>query len=88
MRADEDSDFPAQRSQVFAAFVAGIGDDVDDAIVYGQRAVSVFTAVAASRYVLRSRSIALAAWAWRIPPYAIGTVATFWVIDRTSLFVR
>jgi hypothetical protein len=49
---------------------------------------AVFTAVAAGRYVLRSRSALLPNWAWRIPPYAIGTVATFWVIDRTALFLR
>jgi hydrogenase/urease accessory protein HupE len=47
---------------------------------------AIFSAVAATRYVLRSRGLALAAWAWRIPPYAIGVTATFWVIDRTFQF--
>jgi hydrogenase/urease accessory protein HupE len=49
---------------------------------------AVFTAVAAGRYVLRNRSAVLPDWVWHIPPYAIGTVAAFWVIDRTSLFLR
>jgi hypothetical protein len=48
---------------------------------------AVFTAVAAVRYVLRSRGLALAVWTWRIPPYAIGAVVTFWVIDRAFQFV-
>ncbi len=26
------------------------------------------------------------AWAWRIPPYAIGSVAMFWVIQRVAAF--
>lgn len=26
-------------------------------------------------------------WAWRVPPYAIGSVAAFWVIQRITLFV-
>jgi hypothetical protein len=26
------------------------------------------------------------AWAWRVPPYAIGGVAAFWVIQRIAAF--
>jgi hydrogenase/urease accessory protein HupE len=48
---------------------------------------AVFTAVAAGHFILRSRRLALPPWAWRIPPYAIGALATFWVIDRTSRFI-
>jgi hydrogenase/urease accessory protein HupE len=48
---------------------------------------AVFTAVAAGHSILRSSSLALPRWAWRIPPYAIGALATFWVIDRTSRFI-
>lgn len=47
----------------------------------------VFAAVAAGRYVIQREDLAVPNWAWRIPPYAIGTIATFWVIDRTSLFL-
>jgi len=25
-------------------------------------------------------------WGWRVLPYAIGSVAMFWVIERTELF--
>ena len=48
---------------------------------------AVFTAIAAGHSVLRNRSLALPSWAWRIPPYAIGALATFWVIDRASRFI-
>ena len=41
----------------------------------------------AGRYVIQREDLAVPNWAWRIPPYAIGTIATFWVIDRTSLFL-
>ena len=30
--------------------------------------------------------VSLPAWAWRIPPYAIGGVAAFWVIQRSVAF--
>ena len=26
-------------------------------------------------------------WAWRVPPYAIGTIAACWVIERVAAFV-
>jgi hydrogenase/urease accessory protein HupE len=32
----------------------------------------------------RSITIALPAWAWRVPPYAIGAVASFWLIQRLA----
>ena len=30
--------------------------------------------------------VALPAWAWRVPPYAIGAVASFWLIERLVAF--
>jgi hypothetical protein len=26
------------------------------------------------------------AWAWRVPPYAIASVAAFWIIQRIAAF--
>jgi hydrogenase/urease accessory protein HupE len=49
---------------------------------------AVFAMIAAARYLTRRGSLALPNWAWRIPPYAIGTMATFWLMDRVSLFLR
>ena len=38
-------------------------------------------AVLARRLPIRARS-----WAWRVIPYTIGSMAMFWVIERTSAF--
>ena len=43
-------------------------------------------AVVALRGVLRTPRARLPTWSWRIPAYGIGTVATFWVIDRVGRF--
>lgn len=42
---------------------------------------AVLAAIAAVRRWSWAR---LPAWAWRIPPYAIGSVASFWLIQRLS----
>ena len=43
-------------------------------------AVLGFTALA------RRVPIAWPAWAWRLPPYAIGAVAAYWTIERVARF--
>ena len=48
---------------------------------------AVLSVFAASRSLLRSSGLALPRSAWRVPPYAIGTVAAFWVVERASKFV-
>jgi HupE / UreJ protein len=48
----------------------------------------VFAAIAAGCFAMQRLCFVLPNWAWRMPPYAIGTIATFWVIDPTSLFLR
>ncbi len=46
-----------------------------------------FIAVVLSlRSVARRLPIPAPVWGWRVMPYAIGTVAMFWVIQRTSAF--
>jgi hypothetical protein len=32
--------------------------------------------------------VAAPTWTWRVPPYAIGGVAAFWLIERVAAFVR
>jgi hypothetical protein len=39
-----------------------------------------------ARYVGRCIHFPTAAWAWRVPPYAIGAIAAFWFIQRVSGF--
>jgi len=48
--------------------------------------VVVFTAIALARLSMRRIGVSQPAWAWRIPPYAIGSVAAFWVIQRLAAY--
>lgn len=46
----------------------------------------VFIAAVLAVIVLARRTpYAPPAWAWRVPPYAIGTVASFWLIERLAV---
>jgi len=47
---------------------------------------AVFTVIALVRLAARRMGVSPPAWAWRIPPYAIGSVAMFWVIQRIAAF--
>jgi HupE / UreJ protein len=47
---------------------------------------SVFAVIALARLAMRRAGVLQPAWAWRIPPYAIGGVAMFWVIQRIAAF--
>jgi hypothetical protein len=47
---------------------------------------AVFAVVALGRKIARSFAVPHPAWAWRLPPYAIGSVAMFWVIQRLAAF--
>ncbi len=41
-------------------------------------------AVLAVIAVARGLPVALPAWSWRVPPYAIGAIASFWLIERLA----
>jgi hydrogenase/urease accessory protein HupE len=47
---------------------------------------AVFTVVALARQVMRRVEMSQPRWASRVPPYAIGSVAAFWVIQRIVVF--
>ena len=47
---------------------------------------SVFVVIALARQLMRRIAPPQPAWAWRIPPYAIGSIAMFWVIQRIAAF--
>lgn len=47
---------------------------------------SVFAVIALARQVTRRVGVSPPAWAWHVPPYAIGSVAMFWVIQRIAAF--
>jgi hydrogenase/urease accessory protein HupE len=46
----------------------------------------VFAVIALARRVTRRFAVQQRAWTWRIAPYAIGTVAAFWSIERIVAF--
>jgi hypothetical protein len=48
--------------------------------------VSMFGIAILAKRVARRVTIPKPAWAWRLPPYAIGTVAAFWFIQRVAAF--
>ena len=47
---------------------------------------SVFAIIALARQITRRIDVPRPAWAWAVPPYAIGSLAVFWVIQRTAAF--
>lgn len=47
---------------------------------------TVFAAIALARQVTRRAGVPQPAWAWRVPPYVIGSIAMFWVIQRIAAF--
>jgi hydrogenase/urease accessory protein HupE len=47
---------------------------------------SVVGAIAVAGWFARGVGIALRGWGWRVPPYAIGGVAAFWLVQRVLFF--
>ncbi len=47
---------------------------------------SVFAIIALARQITRRINVPRPAWAWALPPYAIGSLAVFWVIQRIAAF--
>ena len=48
--------------------------------------VAVFAVILLVRRAARRVGMPQPAWAWRIAPYAIGSVAAFWIIQRVAAF--
>ena len=46
----------------------------------------VFAMIALARRITRRINIPRPAWFWAVPPYAIGSLAVFWVIQRIAVF--
>jgi len=49
--------------------------------------IAFIAAVLAGGRLLQSLPLATPSWGWRIAPYGVGSVAMFWVIERTAGFV-
>ncbi len=48
---------------------------------------SLLAIFALARQITRRINVPQPAWAWAVPPYAIGSVAVFWVIQRVAAFI-
>ncbi len=49
---------------------------------------ALFTVAVLVRHFTRRVKVPLPEWTWAVPPYAIGSVAMFWVIQRVVTFIR
>jgi len=49
---------------------------------------AMFAAAILVRQFIRRVEVALPRWTWAVPPYAIGSLAMFWVIQRVVTFIR
>jgi hydrogenase/urease accessory protein HupE len=47
---------------------------------------SVIAVIALARRVARRQVVLQPGWVWRVPPYAIGSIAAFWIIQRVAAF--
>ncbi len=47
---------------------------------------SVFAVIALAQQITRRINVPRPIWAWAVPPYAIGSLAVFWVIQRIAAF--
>ena len=46
----------------------------------------VLAAIALARRIARGLKLEAPSWGWRVPPYAIGGIASFWVLQRVAAF--
>lgn len=47
---------------------------------------TVLSVIALGRHALNHISYTLPAWSWRIPPYVIGGLASYWALERLAAF--
>ncbi len=47
---------------------------------------SVFAIIALAQQITRRINVPRPTWAWAVPPYAIGSLSVFWVIQRIAAF--
>ncbi len=47
---------------------------------------SVFAAIALAQQVTRRIDVPRPTWAWAVPPYVIGGIASYWIIQRVAAF--
>ncbi len=78
----------------FAGALSGVGlpqNAIPIALLFFNVGVEIgqlafITLVLGIAAILRQSPVQAPSWGWRIAPYAIGSVAMFWVIERTAAF--
>lgn len=65
-----------------ALFFFNVGVEIGQLLFIG----AIFAVMATGRALLRHLTLPRPPWFWRIPPYAIGGMASYWVIERLASF--
>jgi hydrogenase/urease accessory protein HupE len=65
-----------------ALFFFNVGVEIGQLLFIG----AIFTVAAIARGLARRLSLSQPAWAWRVAPYGIGGMASYWVIERFAAF--
>jgi hydrogenase/urease accessory protein HupE len=47
---------------------------------------AIFAVTAAVRWAARQLALSAPGWLWRVPPYVIGGIASYWVLERIAAF--
>jgi hydrogenase/urease accessory protein HupE len=65
-----------------ALFFFNVGVEIGQLLFIG----AIFAVVAVGRYLARRLALPWPRWLWRVPPYVIGGLAGYWVIERVASF--
>jgi hydrogenase/urease accessory protein HupE len=71
-----------QSSIPIALLFFNVGVEIGQLLFVG----AVLAVIAAGRHAGRRRGWSQPAWTWRIAPYAIGALASFWLVERIAAF--
>ena len=71
-----------QRAIPVALFFFNVGVEIGQLLFIA----AVLTVTAAARRITRRIRVPQLPWLWRVPPYAIGGIASYWVLERISAF--
>jgi len=71
-----------QSSIPIALLFFNVGVEIGQLLFVG----AVLASIAAGRRLVRHFRLPQPAWLWRLPPYAIGAIASFWLVGRVAAF--
>jgi hypothetical protein len=73
---------PSRQAQpdLLALFSFNVGVEIGQLLFIA----AVFAVVTAARKIMRGVVLPRPVWAWRVAPYAIGSISAFWLIQRVA----